>query len=169
LSNDYGKINSIEKIMKSLPIKKHQQTGFTIIELLVVLVVIGILLALVVSSYASIQRNNRNQDRQLDINQIYESLEAYYVENSKYPTLANMDNLSWVATNMKTLDKLALKDPSSSSYQLVSKPAKDVFAYTVTSSDGSTCNNVKVICAHYTLSATLEASAQKTYIKTSLN
>jgi prepilin-type N-terminal cleavage/methylation domain-containing protein len=155
--------------MRSLPIKKHQSAGFTIIELLAVIVIIGILLALVVSSYASIQRDQRNQDRQQDINQIYEQLEAYYVENSKYPTLANINNLNWVAINMKTLDKSALKDPSSNSYLLVAKPTKDAFAYTVMSSAGTTCNNVTVICAHYTLTATLEASALKTYVKTSLN
>jgi len=155
--------------MIRMPLKKSNQAGFTLIELLVVIVIIGILLALVITSYASVQRNQRNQDRQQDVNQIYEQLEAYYVENSKYPTLADMNNLNWVATNMKTLAKSALKDPSSNSYLLVAKPTKNAFAYTVTSSTGTTCNNVTVICAHYTLTATLEASALKTYVKTSLN
>jgi general secretion pathway protein G len=155
--------------MISLPRKKSDQTGFTMIELLVVLVIIGILLALVVSSYASVQRSQRNQDRQQDIKQVYEQLEAYYVENSKYPTLSEIDNLSWVTTNMKTLDKSALKDPSSNSYELVAKPTKDAFAYTVTSSDGANCNNTTVICAHYTLTASLEDSSPNTYVKTSLN
>ncbi len=155
--------------MSKLPSTKPKQSGFTIIELLAVLLIIGILLALVISSYASVQRNQRNQDRQQNINQIYEQLEAYYVENTKYPTLTDMNNLNWVATNMKTLAKSALKDPSSSSYALAAKPTKDTFAYTVTSSTGTTCDNIKVPCAHYTLTATLEASALKTYVKTSLN
>ena len=155
--------------MTRLPLMKSKQAGFTMIELLAVLVIIGILLALVVSSYASIQRDQRNQDRQQDIKQVYEQLEAYYVENSKYPTLAEMDNLSWVSTNMKTLDKSALKDPSGSTELLVAKPTANAYSYTVTSSDGSACNNTTTICAHYTLTAALEDSSPKTFVKTSLN
>ena len=80
-----------------------------------------------------------------------------------------MNNSAWVKTNMKTLDREALRDPSSISYQLVAKPAKDVYAYDVTAADAAACDNDKKICAHYSLTATLENSAQKTFVKSSLN
>ncbi len=149
--------------------KKPGQKGFTIIELLAVLVVIGILLALVIVNYAGIQRNQRNQERERDIQDVYQELEGYYVVNSKYPTLAEMDNLNWVSTNMKTLNKESLRDPSSSSYELVAKPTKDAYSYDVTATDGGSCNDTTRICAHYTLTATLEKAPQKTFVKSSLN
>jgi prepilin-type N-terminal cleavage/methylation domain-containing protein len=148
---------------------RDRHDGFTIIELLAVLVVIGILLALVATTYAGVQRNQRNQERQRDIQDLYQQLEAYYVENAKYPTLADMDSTGWLTGNMKTLNKESLRDPSSSSYQLVAQPAKDAYAYDVTAADGGACDNQARPCAHYTLTATLEDTTPKTYVKSSLN
>ncbi|MGH7237140.1 MAG: type II secretion system protein [Candidatus Saccharimonadales bacterium] len=145
-------------------------SGFTIIEILVVLVIIGILAVLIASTRAGIQRNNRNQERQRDIQDIYQQLEAYYVNDSVYPTLADMNNGGWIKTNLKTLDPESLRDPSSNSYHLAAKPQVGAYSYDVRSANGSACDNLKNICAHYTLTATLEAgSIHTTYTKSSLN
>jgi type II secretory pathway pseudopilin PulG len=134
-----------------------------------VLVVLGVLGALFFSTYAGVQRNNRNQERQHDVNNIYQQLESYYVVNSKYPTLADMNSQTWLQTNMKTLSYASLRDPSNSSYMLVARPTKDAYAYQVSSATGAGCNDTTTPCAHYTLTATLEDSALKTYVKSSLN
>jgi prepilin-type N-terminal cleavage/methylation domain-containing protein len=153
--------------MSSRLSKNH--SGFTMLELVVVIVILGILTALFVSTYAGIQRNERNQTRRSDIQEVYEQLEAYYVVNSKYPTLSEMNNTSWVQTNMKTLDLSALQDPSGTSSQLVARPTPDAYAYQVSSASGAGCNDTTTPCAHYTLTATLENSAEKTFVKSSLN
>jgi prepilin-type N-terminal cleavage/methylation domain-containing protein len=154
--------------------KSHQkpnknQTGFTMLELVVVIVIIGILTALFVSTYAGIQRNDRNQTRRSNVQEIYQQLEAYYVEDSKYPTLNDMNSSSWVQTNMKTLDSSSLQDPSGVSKNLVARPQPDAYAYQVSSASGAGCNDTTTPCAHYTLTATLEDSAEKTFVKSSLN
>jgi prepilin-type N-terminal cleavage/methylation domain-containing protein len=149
--------------------KLTSQHGFTIIELMVALVVVGLLVALIVSTHASVERNQRNQTRENDISNIYEQLEAYYVDNSQYPTLADMNNPAWLAINMKNLNTGDLRDPSGKNETLVSYPAKNVYSYDVTSTDGSVCNDTTKICAHYTLTATLEDSFTKTFVKSSLN
>lgn len=150
-------------------ILRHDDHGFTILEMLAVLIIIGILVALVLSTYSGIQRNQRNQTREHDIKDIYVQLEAYYVEHSSmYPTLSDMNNKDWLQSNMKTLDYEILRDPSSSSHKLVSQPTKNSYAYKVTSNDGSSCDDIKVICTHYTLTAELENNALKTYVKSSL-
>jgi prepilin-type N-terminal cleavage/methylation domain-containing protein len=147
----------------------RNRSGFTVLELVVVIVIIGVLTALFVSTYAGIERNGRNHDRRSDIQEIYQQLEAYYVENSKYPTLSDMNSSSWLQANMKTLDQSSLKDPSGSSNQLVARPQPDAFAYQVSSASGTGCNDTTTPCAHYTLTATLEDSAEKTFVKSSLN
>ena len=148
---------------------KNRQGGFTIIEMLVVIVIIGILLALVFATYAGVQRNERNQERQRDVQDVYQQLEAYYVENSKYPTLSDINSATWRGTNMKTLNKESLRDPSGSSYALVAQPTREAYAYDVVAADGSACDNLTKPCAHYTLIATLQNSPEKTYVKSSLN
>ena len=56
------------------------QSGFTVVELLIVIVVIGILAAIVVSTYTSAQANARDTRRKNDLAQIRKSLIAYGTE-----------------------------------------------------------------------------------------
>lgn len=149
--------------------KQSKQSGFTILEMLLVVVVIGLLVAIIFSTIAGVRRNERNQERRRDIQDVYQQLEAYYVEDAKYPTLADMNSTSWLAVNMKTLNKESLRDPSSKSYDLVATPMKDAYAYQVTAADGTACDNITKPCAHYTLTATLEGEGQGTVVKSSLN
>ena len=50
---------------------KSKQKGFTIVELLIVIVVIGILVALVVTTFSGIQRRARDTERQTDIKAVH--------------------------------------------------------------------------------------------------
>lgn len=69
--------------MKMLSKNKH--TGFTIVELLIVIVVIGILAALVLNSFTSAQAKARNASRASDIAAIQKALEAFRAVNDLYP------------------------------------------------------------------------------------
>lgn len=66
--------------------RKHKITGFTIVELLIVIVVIGILAALVLSSFSGAQAKARNASRANDIAAIQKALELFRAENGRYPT-----------------------------------------------------------------------------------
>src|SRR5271169_5677072 len=90
----------------------RRQKGFTIVELLIVIVVIGILAALVITTYSGIQQKARNAKRQTDIQSLQTQLEAFFSQNGYYPSLTDMNNSTWLSTNMKSLDTNALVDPS---------------------------------------------------------
>jgi prepilin-type N-terminal cleavage/methylation domain-containing protein len=63
-----------------------KQKGFTLLELLVVIGIIGILVALATVSYSATQRSGRDSRRKQDMIAMQNSLEQYYSENSyKYP------------------------------------------------------------------------------------
>lgn len=155
----------------------RKQQGFTIVELLIVIVVIGILAALVITTFTGIQQKARNTERTTDIKAIHGQVEAYYAQNGKYPTLGNLNDTAWRGTNMKGLDCEALKDPkgqgtgtctsNTAPYQLASAPAANVYSYAVTASDNTACDNTTKDCAVYTLTATYEGGG--TFTKTNLN
>ncbi len=144
-----------------ISLKKRNQ-GFTIVELLIVIVVIGILALLVITTYSGIQAKARNSKRQSDLKSIQTQLEAFFSQNGYYPSLGDLNSSSWLASNMKSLDQNALIDPSNptQSKTLVGAAAAKSYAYAVTDSSGNSCEGAgnDVNCAKYTLTATYEGS-----------
>ena len=94
-----------------ISLKRKAASGFTIVELLIVIVVIGILAALVVTTYNGIQQKARDTERKTDVNALHGQIEAYSAQNGKYPTLANINDATFRSNNMKGLDAAALQDP----------------------------------------------------------
>lgn len=152
-----------------ISIKKAAAKGFTIVELLIVIVVIGILAALVIVTYNGIQQKARDTERKTDINALHGQLEAYQAQNGMYPTLDNINNVSpadFRSTDMKGLDAAALQDPKGTAQTLVAAPVANEYAYAVLPAG---CDNLVggTDCTSYTLTATLEGGG--TYVKQSLN
>lgn len=67
---------------------KKNTTGFTIVELLVVIVVIAILAAISVVAYRGIQSRARDAERVQHIKAITTALEMYYIDHGQFPTSA---------------------------------------------------------------------------------
>ena len=131
---------------------KRKESGFTIIELLIVIIVIGILATLVITTFSGIQRNARDRTREADINALHSQIEYYYGQNGTYPTLANLNDATWRSANLKGLDSEALKDPKGTAATLVAAPASSSYAYVVTPAN---CDNGSAgDCTAYVLTAT---------------
>jgi len=109
----------------------------------------------------------RDTERETDIKALHGQVEAYYAQNGKYPTLANLNDATWRLQYMKGLNSSALRDPSSFSSTLVAAPTKNAYSYVVKGNNSVTCDNVNVDCTTYTLTATLEKGG--TYSKLNLN
>lgn len=146
---------------------KRKQSGFTIVELLIVIVVIGILAALVVTTFSGIQRKARNTERETDIKAIHGQLEAYFASNNSYPALAELNDGTWRGTNMKSLDAEALKDPKGTSQAVAASPSATQYGYAVTNDAGAACTTAANDCTKYTLTANLEGGG--TFTKNNLN
>jgi general secretion pathway protein G len=148
-----------------LSLKKLKNQGFTIVELLIVIVVIGILATLVITTYNGVQSKARDTKRQTDINAIQGQVEAYNTNAGFYPTLANINSGAWRAVNMKGLDANALQDPQGNAQALVAAPAAKSYAYAPLPAG---CDDSATSCTSYTLTATLEnqINGSGTYVKT---
>ena len=78
---------------------KNKQVGFTIVELLIVVVVIGILSAIVIVAYSGIQKNAKWASLQSETRSILNKVEIFRVDNNLYPT-SIVDCPSPAATNV---------------------------------------------------------------------
>jgi len=155
-----------------ISLKKNDQ-GFTIVELLIVIVVIGILALLVITTYGGIQAKARNAKRQTDVKTLQTQIEAFFSQNGYYPNLTDMNSATWRAANMKSLDSGAIQDPSGSCTASAtpgtcfggsgSGVAKQ-YQYQAFQSDGATtCDGASgpttdQTCAQYTLTAEFEGT-----------
>jgi len=70
-----------------LNLVRTRKSGFTIVELLVVIVVIAILASVSIVAYNGIQGRARDSQRTQDMNNIVKSLELYKTINGAYPAV----------------------------------------------------------------------------------
>ena len=63
-------------------------TGFTIVELLIVIVVIGILTSITLATYANFSAKARDSARMSDLRNVQKLNEIYYIKNGEYPKTA---------------------------------------------------------------------------------
>jgi prepilin-type N-terminal cleavage/methylation domain-containing protein len=83
-----------------------QQKGFTIVELLIVIVVIAILATISIVAYSGVQARANNAQVQASMRAIQRKLQAYHIENGSYPATQSNPLLSgsWAAGNMSNAD-----------------------------------------------------------------
>ena len=72
---------------------KQTSKGFTIVELLIVVVVIAILAAITIVAYNGIQNRAKNSATQSSVRQVQNLVEAYAAENGSYPSTGGMDRV----------------------------------------------------------------------------
>lgn len=63
----------------------YNRKGFTLIEMLIVVAVIGVLASLVLVGLGPVQRQGRDARRIQDLRQVQTGLELYFVKNGEYP------------------------------------------------------------------------------------
>lgn len=146
-------------------ISQLKNKGFTIIELLIVIVIIAILATIGVVAYGGVQQNARDSKRKSDVSSLHTGIEAYFVQAQQYPTLTEInDNAAggFRETNLKGIPSETFTDPKAANDQMAAAPAASVYSYEVTPAgcDNSAGNE----CTGYTLTATLESGG--TEVKT---
>lgn len=68
--------------------QRRNEKGFTMIELIIVVAIMGILAAILVPSFASMSRKSRLTSDIRTLQTIQKQIDLYYAERGKYPTTA---------------------------------------------------------------------------------
>lgn len=115
---------------------RDHQKGFTLLELLIVIVIVFVLAVIIVPNLVSGPARARDSQRKSDLRTIKTSLESYYNNNNSYPV-----SLQALTEGSSPYIKTLPTDPKT----------KQVFVYTTTGNPPS----------NYILTATLENSGDK--------
>jgi prepilin-type N-terminal cleavage/methylation domain-containing protein len=143
------------------------RSGFTIVEILIVIVIVAILATLSIVTYSKIQADARDSDRASKVSIIAGELEKYYSKNGEYPGCAAMTQAGAVVVQdvLVGMDASALITPSSSTgttnsivcTALVAGAVNDQFAYI---GDSSYDCSVGEACSKYTLQYRIEGTGE---------
>ena len=121
------------KSLSNTPKASTTSRGFTIIELLIVIVIIGILVAITAVSFGGITKQAKESALKSELKRISTSLELHKAKNGTYPTslataippIANPTNanITYPPLNNGTSSSLTATDTSNPSISLVQTPA----------------------------------------------
>jgi len=128
--------------------------GFTLIELMVVLVIIGVLAALIVPNVLDRADDARVTAARTDVNNLMQALKLYRLDNQRYPaadqgleSLVRKPTTGTIPTNWRPyLEKLP-NDPWGRPYQFVNPGVKgeiDVFSFGADGQPGGEGTNADV-------------------------
>jgi len=126
--------------------------GFTLIEILIVIAVIGVLATAAMTSYSSVLSDTKNSQRSTKIKTLTVALERYHGTNGEYPTCAEMtQSSSVVATLLGGIDPAILTTPGDApgtNSIVCSDTTQDKIAY-------------KVACERFTVTYNEKGAAKK--------
>lgn len=69
-----------------MKIRKRSQQGFTLIELMIVIIILGVLTTLISGNFLNSLKKGRDARRKGDLQNIQKALELYYEDVKAYPT-----------------------------------------------------------------------------------
>ena len=115
-------------------LQKNDERGFTLIELMIVIAIIGILAAIAIPQFSSYRKRAFNGAAQTDVKNTAIAQEAYFVDNETYGahgnlTLSTSENVTLTASG------------GNSAYTIIASHSAGDKTYTLTGPGGTMTSN----------------------------
>lgn len=88
------------KYLKSKNYKLKPNSGFTLIEVLIVVAIIGLLASVVLVGLGGFRARGRDARRVADLRETQNALELYYTKSNQYPTISGADSWASLKTSL---------------------------------------------------------------------
>lgn len=146
---------------------KSAQRGFSLVEIMVVITIIGLLSAVSLGSLNTIQKNNRDARRQADLRLVQSALQQFYADQNFYPNnltaeiangsaITNCTGLTGCTVITKTYLSETPKDPVTGT--ATPYCYRSQMANVSTGTGTNNCGGPTGACQFYHLCANLENS-----------
>lgn len=152
------------------------QRGFTVVEIIITITIMGILLLLAVVNLNASQMSNRDAERVADVESIALNLEAFYgtgqdtnVRLGRYPATDILsDGVTSLKANLRDLDLKSVTAPGIADplntfivagTASAQTPTKDQYIYQPLQGDNTLCTTSSQDCRTYTIYYFLETDA----------
>jgi prepilin-type N-terminal cleavage/methylation domain-containing protein len=138
--------------------KYKQQSGFTIVELLIVIVVIGILAAISITAFSGVQQRGRDSERTSDVKQLKKALEMFYAEKNYYPSVSDVRTASFRTSELKIPEGVVTPPGQTGTIGYCWSTAPNSYCYVGRAAPGGSfdCGTSGEQCTGYTISYRLE-------------
>jgi prepilin-type N-terminal cleavage/methylation domain-containing protein len=151
--------------------------GFTIVEIIVTITIMGILLTLAVVGVGATQQQARDNERVADVEAFAAHLESFYRTGkdsnsrlNRYPSTGLIDSgVSSITTNLRDIDLKSVMAPGvtdplvtlkiASTNSLSQTPTKDEYIYQPLQGDGTLCTGSSQDCRKYYIYYFLEGDS----------
>ena len=152
----------------------HKQNGFTVLELVITMVMIGILLAVGIVSYRSTLVASRDRERAGDVETIAEYLEAIYPKEilsgstvikkaGTYPATIVVNNSGYYTAALEDLPRSAVLSPGSTTTSFIGAtviiPTTSIsqYNYVPLQSSDTLCTSITQECRRFIIYYTKES------------
>lgn len=149
--------------------KNKGSLGFTLIEIIIAVTIVGVVFGVVISSAAAIQKSGRNAQRQSDLRALQSAFQQYYADQHFFPqNPVNLTSVTDINSNLgnpispppanpNLYLKTIPKEPQKNSLPYIYKAYKDRSLDETVQCDNTVGSTTK--CQYYILCAKMEDSS----------